>query len=377
MEKTKLIAYLDSLEQSGIPGCECTIYYNHEPVFRHAAGYADAGKSKKLTPDSTYWLYSASKLATCTAVLQLAEKGKIGLDDPVSRYLPEYGDLKVKTGTSVKKAKNPMTIRHLLTMQSGLNYNLGAPAIQKIIRETDRKASTRQIIKALAEEPLDFEPGTRYQYSLSHDVLGAVIEVVSGQKLGAYLAEHIFNPLGMTKTGFELTPDRKANMTDQYQYDMEKKTSRPVTWGNGFVLSEEYESGGAGLISTLDDYVLFIDALSNQGVGANGCRVVSPESIDQMRADALHEVSKKDFAMLGKIGYSYGLGVRTLVDKEISGARSPLGEFGWDGAAGAYALIDVENHLAIFYLQHVCGCNYAYDVIHPKIRDLTYDMLGL
>lgn len=377
MDQSKLIAYLDSLEQSGIPGCECTIYHNHEPVFRHTAGFADAGKTKLITSDSTYWLYSASKLATCTAVLQLAEKGKIGLDDPVSKFLPEYGDIKVKTGASAEKAKNAMTIRHLLTMQSGLNYNLGAPAIQKIIRETDRKATTRQIIKALADEPLDFEPGTRYQYSLSHDVLGAVIEVVSGEKLGAYLDAHIFKPLGMAKTGFELTPERKANMTDQYQYDMETKTSRQVTKENGFVLSDEYESGGAGLISTLDDYAMFIDALSNYGVGANGYRVISPDFIDQMRADALHEISKKDFAMLGKIGYSYGLGVRTLVDKEISGARSPLGEFGWDGAAGAYALIDVDNHLAIFYLQHICGCNYAYDVIHPTIRNLTYDMLGL
>lgn len=377
MDQSKLIAYLDSLEQNGIPGCELTIYHNHKPIFRHTAGYADAGKTKSITPNSTYWLYSASKLATCTAVLQLAQQGKIGLDDPVSKYLPEYGDLKVKTGTAVEKAKNVMTIRHLLTMQSGLNYNLGAPAIQRIIQDTNRKATTRQIIKALAEEPLDFEPGTRYQYSLSHDVLGAVIEVVSGKTLGAYLDEHIFKPLGMTKTGFELTPERKANMTDQYQYDMETKTSKPVTWGNGFVLSDVFESGGAGLISTLDDYALFIDALSNYGEGATGYRVVSPESIDQMRADQLHEVSKKDFAMLGKIGYSYGLGVRTLVDKQISGARSPIGEFGWDGAAGAYALIDVENHLAIFYLQHICGCNYAYDVIHPTIRDLTYDMLGL
>jgi CubicO group peptidase (beta-lactamase class C family) len=185
----KILAdYLDSLEKSGIPGCDCVIYREHRPVFRHTTGYSDHGKTKPLTSANTYWLFSATKLFTCTAILQLLEKGKLRLDAPVAEYLPEYGTLKVKDGTEIKPAVNTLTIRHLLSMQSGLNYNLEVPSIRKVVEETGRKATTRQIIRALANEPLDFEPGTHFQYSLSHDVLGAVIEEVSGLSFGEYLA---------------------------------------------------------------------------------------------------------------------------------------------------------------------------------------------
>ncbi len=377
MNKSILAEYLDSLEQKGIPGCTCVVYHEHKPVFSHSAGYADAAKTKPMTSSAAFWLYSASKLITCTAVMQLIEKGSFSLDAPVSDYLPEYSNLKVRNGSGAVNAKNAMTIRHLLSMQSGLNYNLDAPSIIKVLKDTDYQASTRQIIKALADEPLEFEPGTRYLYSLSHDVLGAVIEEVSGQQFGRYLDEHIFMPLGMKKTGFELTPEWEANMADQFQYDMDTMTSSPISRDNGYVLSKQYESGGAGLISTIDDYILFLDAMCNGGTSLDGYKLLSHESIDLMRTDQLHKVSKKEYDLYGKIGYSYGLGVRTLIEKEKSGARSPLGEFGWDGAAGAYTLIDVDNHLAICYLMHVCGCGYGYDTIHPRIRDLTYEMLGI
>lgn len=377
MNKNLLAGYLDSLEQCGIPGCDCAVIHNHELVFRHTVGYADAEKKKPLTGNNTYWLYSATKLFTCTATMQLVEKGLIGLDSPVSDYLPEYKNMKVKTGNGTVPAKNSITIRHLLSMQSGLNYNLDAPSIIKIKKDSNNEATTRQVIAALANEPLDFEPGTHFQYSLSHDVLGAVIEVVSGKKFGEYLDEHIFKPLGMKNTGFELTPERRANMSDQFTYNMDTMTSMHVPNVNRYILTKNYESGGAGLISTVDDYLLFLDAMCHGGISKDGYRLLTMESINLMRQDQLHEVSRKDFALFGRPGYSYGLGVRTLIEREKSGVRSPLGEFGWDGAAGAYALIDVTNRLAIFYIQHVLNCGYVYEVIHPKVRDLTYEMLGL
>ncbi|HZJ82176.1 MAG TPA: serine hydrolase domain-containing protein [Clostridia bacterium] len=377
MDNTKLIEFLDSLESHGIPGCDCVVYKDHKQIFRHITGFADDKRTKSLASDATYWLYSATKVITCTALMQLVDRGRIGLDDPVYAYLPEYKDLKVKIGSDIHKAKNTMTIRHLLTMQSGLNYNLLAPSIRKVLKDTGNKATTRQIVEALANEPLDFEPGTRYQYSLSHDVLGAVVELVSGQGFGLYLDEHIFKPLGMNNTGFELTPERKSNMSGQFKYRENTSNTTPTSIKNHFVLSENFQSGGAGLVSTVDDYILFLDAMSNGGISQEGHRLLSMEAINEMRRNQLRSASKKDFDLFGRIGYSYGLGVRTLIDKEISGARSPIGEFGWDGAAGAYGLIDVENRLAIFYAQHVLNCGFAYDVIHPKIRDLTYEALGI
>ena len=377
MNKKILSDYLDSLEQHGIPGCDCAVIYKHETVFRHTTGYADSEREKPLTDKNTYWLYSATKLFTCTAVMQLIEKGLIGLDSPVSDYLPEYRNMKVKSGDKTVPAKKQITIRHLMSMQSGLNYNLEAPSIIKIIEDTNNEATTRQVIEALANEPLEFEPGTHFLYSLSHDVLGAVIEVVSGQRLGEYFDNHIFKPLGMRNTGFELTPERKANMSDLFEYDMKTKASLPIPNRNRYVLTKNYESGGAGLISTVDDYLLYLDAMCHGGISKEGHRILSMESIDLMRQDQMNETSKKDFDLFERHGYSYALGVRTLIEREKSGVRSPLGEFGWDGAAGAYALIDVTNNLAIFYIQHVLKCGFVYHEIHPKLRDLTYEMLGL
>ncbi len=377
MDQTMLTYYLDSLEKLGIPGCDCVIYHKHKSIFRHISGFADSAKTKPLTRTNTYWLYSASKIITCAAVLQLVEKGSICLDAPVSDYLPEYKNLKVKYGSEVKQAKNKMTIRHLLSMQSGMNYNLEAPSILKVLNDNKGKATTRQIIEALADEPLDFEPGTHFQYSLSHDVLGAVIEEVYGQKFGIYLYENIFKPLGMKNTGFQLSTERKSNLSDQFLFNMDTMSSELMSSENCYVLSPNYESGGAGLLSNVDDYMLFLDAMCNYGISNDGNRILSRTYIDEMRSDQLHYISKKDFDLRGKIGYSYGLGVRTLVEREKSGASSPIGEFGWDSAAGAYALIDVENSLAIFYMQHVRKCEYAYNVIHPRIRNLTYEMLKL
>lgn len=377
MNKEGLADYLDSLKKYGIPGCGCVIFQDHKPVFRHTAGYADAEGTKPVTQTDTYWIYSASKVITCTAVMQLIEKGSIRLDAPVSDHLPEYKSMKVKKGSGVERARNTMTIRHLLSMQSGLNYDLQSPSILKALKDTDGQADTRQIIRALADEPLDFEPGTHFQYSLSHDVLGAVVEEAAGRRFGAYLDEHIFKPLGMKNTGFELTPERKANMAAQYEYNPDTKISVPISLKNCYALSANYESGGAGIISTADDYILLLDALCNGGVSAEGYRVLKPETIDLMRTDQLHGDSRKDFDLWGRAGYSYALGFRTLVEREKSGVRSPLGEFGWDGAAGAYALIDMKNHLALFYAQHVLNCGFVYETVHPKIRDLAYDMLEL
>ena len=181
----------------------------------------------------------------------------------------------------------------------------------------------------------------------------------------------------MKNTGFELTADRQHCLSEQFTYLDDSKTSSPISLENAFVLSKNYESGGAGLISTVNDFILFLDTMCNGGTSINGYQLLTRGSIDRMRDDELHGQSKEDFALYGKTGYSYGLGVRTLIEREPFGIKSPLGEFGWDGAAGAYALIDVQHKLAIFYAQHVVNCDYVYKVIHPKIRNLVYDMLEI
>ena len=181
MDFSRLTAYLDSLATVGVPGCDLAVYRDHEQVYRHAAGHRDARKEQPMRGDETYCLYSCTKVFTTCAAMQLIGEGRLSLDDPVSDYLPAYGHLTVRDGEAVRPAKRVMTVRHLMSLQSGLDYDLATPAMQKVMAETGGLATTRQLVDARAQDPLCFEPGTDFLYSTSHDVLAAVIEVVSGQ----------------------------------------------------------------------------------------------------------------------------------------------------------------------------------------------------
>ena len=164
----KLTAYLDSLDQIGIPSCDCIVYLNHQPVYRHFHGFSDVNKTVPTNGNETYYLFSATKLFTCSAAMQLIEQGLLGLDDPVCRYLPAFSMLTVAAGDMTRAAKSTLTIRHLMSMQSGLDYDLNAKAIINARETYGKDASTRQLVDAIAHKPLSFDPGTNYQYSLSH-----------------------------------------------------------------------------------------------------------------------------------------------------------------------------------------------------------------
>ena len=267
----------------------------------------------------------------------------------MSMYLPAYARLKVRQPDGeVVPAVRTMTIRHLLSMQSGLDYQTDTPAIRRVQEETSGHATTRQIVDVLVEEPLCFEPGTDFLYSMSHDVLGAVIEVVSGQKFSDYLKENIFEPLGLKTIGFTQKEKDLDRLCAQYEYDEESKTLRDLPGRvMTYRISDRYESGGAGLISDLRDYGLFVDALSCGGQAADGTRILSPEMIQLWNTNQLGPVSRRTFDEWHRYGYSYALGVRTRVDLTKGGPGS-IGEFGWDGAACSWAMIDPHRHIGAF-----------------------------
>ena len=373
MDFSRLTAYLETLSSVGVPGCDLAVYRDHEPLFRHQAGHRDAAHTEPVRGDETYNLYSATKVFTTCAAMQLIERGVISLDDPVSAYLPAYASLTVREGDAVRPARRAMTIRHLMSMQGGLDYELESPAILEALEAFGDEATTRQLVDAKAREPLSFEPGTNFLYSLCHDVLAAVIEVASGLRFSDYLSENIFAPLGLETVTFRPTPAIEARMAQQYQFDDTAKRPVPMEkTSNNYRLAPNYESGGAGLISDVKDYIAFADALACGGVGANGARILSPEMIQLWSANQLGPASRASFDAWNRLGYSYALGVRTRVDTAIGG-RGQIGEFGWDGAAGAWTMIDPVNRLSAFYAMHVRNFGYCYDVIHPRIRDLIYE----
>lgn len=365
-----------------IPGVDCIVKKRHETIFRHHAGFADKEAGKPMTGSELFNLYSATKAITCVAVLQLFEQGKLLLTDPVHLYLPEYRHMLVKhvnaVGTvSIVPAQHPITIKHLLSMSAGMDYDLTSPVFAAVHAQTDGKSPTREVVRQLAGKPLIYEPGTDWLYSLAHDVLGAVVEVVSGERFGDYLQNHIFKPLGMTRTGFSRNQVVLDQMMAQYMRDTETGVISRISLDNEFVFGTEYESGGAGLISCVDDYSRFIAALASGGVNESGTRILSPATIDLMRMNHLNETQAKSFAYPELAGYGYGLGVRTLVDKVAGGSNGPVGEFGWSGAAGIYFLIDPENEISLFFAQHVRETIHSklHPYIHPRLRNILYSSL--
>lgn len=344
----------DSMQNHDVPFSDIAISKDNEIVLRY--------KNGPINGDELYFLYSASKPITCTAALQLYEKGLLNLDDYVYKYIPEYEHMKVKTEDGIKAAQNPITIRHLFTMTSGINYNIGSKSIKETVLENPN-ASTMDIVKAIAKEPLEFEPGTHWQYGLSHDVLAGIIEIVAGMSFGEYLNINIFEPCGMETTYLHCNNDMPV--CDQYRYDSVKNLIVPMEKENGFIITPNYESGGAGIISCVDDYIKFESTLINTE------RLLKRETLCLMNTPQISGSAYKDFQK-SKKGYSYGLGVRTNAD----GAFSAKGEFGWDGAAGAYVLMDPENHIAVFYATHIRDYGfYQYEDLHLKLRDVVYKYL--
>lgn len=376
--------FMDSLTEWIIPGNSVVIYKDGKKVFEYSSGYSDLEKKIKKTGEEQLYIYSCSKVATVTAALQLYEQGKFLLSDPLYEYLPEFKKMYVKDGDRIKAAENPITIRDLFTMTAGLSYATNTPAFEKARKLTDGKMDTRTVIKCLAEEPLLFEPGARWNYSLCHDVLAVLAEVVSGMRFSEYMKKNIFEPLDMNNSYYHAPND--VIISPQYIYEIQdtknivelqqkEHTSGVVkiAYGNELVFGENYDSGGAGIITTVDDYAKFAAALANSGTGLNNNRILSSATVKLMKTNQLNEAQRKTMNWRRLRGYGYGLGVRTLIDKAESGSNSSIGEIGWGGAAGATIIADTEEKVALFYAHHMLNPQEEY--YQPRLRNVLYSCL--
>ena len=376
--------FMDSLTEWIIPGNSVVIYKDGKKVFEYSSGYSDLEKKIKKTGEEQLYIYSCSKVATVTAALQLYEQGKFLLSDPLYEYLPEFKKMYVKDGDRIKAAENPITIRDLFTMTAGLSYATNTPAFEKARKLTDGKMDTRTVIKCLAEEPLLFEPGARWNYSLCHDVLAVLAEVVSGMRFSEYMKKYIFEPLDMNNSYYHAPND--VIISPHYIYEIQdtknivelqqkEHTSGVVkrAYGNELVFGENYDSGGAGIITTVDDYAKFAAALANSGTGLNNNRILSSATVKLMKTNQLNEAQRKTMNWRRLRGYGYGLGVRTLIDKAESGSNSSIGEIGWGGAAGATIIADTEEKVALFYAHHMLNPQEEY--YQPRLRNVLYSCL--
>ena len=358
-EQTKALCrmFLDM----GIPGFDLIVYHNGQCALRHLGGYADREKQIPMQGKEKFYIYSCSKLLTCVAAMQLWEQGKFSLEDKISDAFPEYANVMVQTENGLEKAKNPILIRHLFQMTAGMTYDRDTPALREYYEACGHRCPTVETVRQFAKTPLAFHPGEGWKYSLCHDVLAALVEIVSGEEFEDYVKAHIFDPLGMVHSNFLHPVEDWEGFAQQYNYDAATEEYRP--WQeHAFRLGSEYVSGGASCVSTVEDYIKFLEALRVGDV------ILRKSTIAMMSQDRLTEQQRAMYNY-GTSSIGYGLGVRA---PRTDPKRT---EFGWYGAAGAFASVDTVNNITIYYSQHVL--NHPNRSLRPWIyQAVRADLLG-
>lgn len=389
MDFTYLKDFMDRLVAEHVPGNSIVVYHENKEVFRYSAGFNDLEDQIPMTGDELLNIYSCTKPSTIVGALQLYEKGYFLLDDPLYAFMPEFKDMYVQNEDgSLTKAKNPITMRHLFTMATGFTYDKESPSMRQAFADTKGRMPTVQALRYLAKEPLVFEPGTRWKYSLSHDVLAAVVEIISGKRFEDYMKENVFSPIGVTDIHYHHTDDTLKRTASQYLFRTDEEVDiakgqissagksgywEKQTKANDLIYGPDYDSGGAGVIVSVPDYAKFASCLANGGIAPNGEQILSAGTIDLLRTNQLDPVQLKDLNWSQLNGYGYGLGVRTVLDKAVVGFNGPVGEFGWGGAAGATISVDPDSKFSYFYAHHMLVPKEEY--YQPRLRNVAYSCL--
>lgn len=354
-----------AVEEKFIAGASLLVRKNGEEKWFCKSGMADLEKGKSIERDTIFRLYSMSKPVTAAAAMILVERGLLDMGEPVSKFLPGFANQKVAVGNQSVSVKREMNIKDLLCMTSGLSYpnetthagREAASVFEEIDQAlySDTPMTTQEVANALGGCRLQFQPGEHWMYGSSADILGAVIEVVSGMRFGPFLKKEIFEPLGMTDTGFYVPREKQGRIAKVYENQegnlVEVKTNH---LGIRYSLDEEpaFQSGGAGLVSTLDDYAKFAQMLLNGGI-LGTTRILKPQTVHFLTRGKLTARQQEDFERDWEqfMGYTYGNLMRVLERPGQTWAMGFEGEYGWDGWLGAYFCNDPKNQ-ATFLLMY-------------------------
>lgn len=344
-----------------IPGAVVLIQQHGQPVYFENFGVRDVATQLPMTPDTIFRLYSMSKPITSVAVMTLVEEGKLRLDDPVSKYLPAFADVRVgvqksdengKPALALEPVNRPITIEDLMRHTSGLTYGFyGDSEARRLYAEADlfnRDTDNAEFVERIAKLPLAEQPGTLWDYGHSTDVLGRVIEVVSGKSLFGFEKECLLDPLGMTETAFYVADQAKRPRIAEPMPD--DRSVSAVTSLRDPMMPRRWESGGAGMVGTIGDYARFAQMLLNGGA-FEGRRYLKPETIALMTSDHIGPETKiaHDYLYFpgATSGFGLGFAVRTSTPPNTSW---PLGEYRWDGVAGTFFFIDPKDDMFVIFM---------------------------
>jgi CubicO group peptidase (beta-lactamase class C family) len=357
-------------------------------------GWRDKEAGLGMTADTIFRLYSMTKPIICVALMTLLEEGRFRLIDPLARYIPAFGRVKVREADgSLVDPVRPIMVRDLMTHMSGLSYHFVEDSpLAKVYNEgklLDAQCSLEAAIDDLARLPLAFQPGARWRYSVGIDVAARVIEVISGRPLGSFLSERLFEPLGMADTGFGVPPEKRGRVAAMYGRP-DVITAGPTVareldaWSKGvndrLDVSKSYPvdapdvfmRGGHGLFSTIGDYFRFAQMLVNGGE-LDGTRILGRKTLELMHSNHVPAaLLPLDIGGLPLPGYGFGLGSRVLLDVAQSGAPGSVGEFGWSGAAKTHYWVDPKEELVgLFFTQSMM----SFDLPELDLRALAYQAI--
>jgi CubicO group peptidase (beta-lactamase class C family) len=359
------------IERGRVPGAVALVARRGRLAYFESYGRLDPAHAAPMEKDSIFRIYSMTKPIVSVAAMMLWEEGRFLLGDPIGKFLPELGALKVAVTRGAEldlvDAERPITIQDLLRHTSGLTYEFrgNGPIHKKYMAEKiySRNQSNADQVATLARLPLLHQPGTRWEYSRSTDVLGRLVEVLSGLTLGEYLRQHILAPLGMSDTAFHVPAAKHARLAEAFAKD-------PDT-GSGVQLinvqdAPKFESGGGGLVSTAGDYARFLQMLLNRGK-LDGVRLLSRKTIELMTADHLGSITGAPDLLLP--GYGFGLGFAVRLQPGIAHVPGSVGQYFWGGLAGTTFWVDPAEELFAVMLIQGPGQR---DYFRTLFRDLVY-----
>jgi CubicO group peptidase (beta-lactamase class C family) len=372
----------DEIAAGKIPGASLLIQQHGHPVYSRDFGFIDAGHTRPMTPAAIFSWYSMSKPITSVAAMMLVEDGKLALGDPVSKYIPEFADVKVgsdkpdETGKpTLAPLQRPITIEDLLRHTSGLTYGFyGESRVKKRYANAglfDGDFDNAEFVARLAKLPLAEQPETLWDYGHSTDVLGRIIEIASGQSLFQFEKKRLLDPLGMTDTAFYVADAAKRPLVAEAMPD--DRFASPVAGIRDPMLARRWESGGAGMVGTIGDYARFAQMLSDGGV-LDGKRFLKAETVAAMTSDHIGpetKIARDSFYFPGE-GSGFGLGFAVRTSK-VAGILSAPGEYRWDGVAGTFFFIDPRDDMFVICMMQSPSQRGR---IEMEVNRLVYQALG-
>lgn len=364
----------DETHRGRLPGAVALVSRHGQPVLCTALGLQDPATQAPMTVDSIFRIYSMTKPLVSVAVMMLVEQGRVLLSDPVEKYLPEFARPQVAVerdgAVQLHNAVQPPTVQDLLRHTAGLTYEfLGDASVQRqygAVRMASRERSTAEFSRVLAGLPLMYQPGTVWEYSRATDVLGRLVEVLSGQTLGDCLQQCILGPLGMVDTGFFVPPEKHHRIAEPFAHDPDGGVPMAVLEPRQV---PAMESGGGGLMSTAHDYARFLQCLLNRGT-LDGVRLLGPHTVDFMTSDHLGDIPAH--GTLLPPGHGFGLGFAVRTSKGIAPVPGSVGLYYWGGIAGTTFFVDpAEDLFAVLMIQ----APNQRDYYRPLFRDMVYAAL--